>query len=192
MKKLAICFLVLLLCLSFSACSAAEEPKPQTEPAADYAVYSIFYHANGGELSPYNPVAYNSFTPSFTLIAPEREGYRFLGWSLNEDGSDPVLAPEVAKGTTGNLHYYAVWGKLLFVLIDSSNPSFYTITPISGPVCAGEVYTVHIATAEPVSSLQWYFIGGVEQMPDSCVYDEELGVFVVKFTLTKSIRIMVI
>lgn len=189
MKKLSIVFCVILLCLSFTACTTSEEPV--AAPEVDYAVYSIYYHANGGELPPHNPVAYNSLTPTFTLNPPEREGYRFLGWSVNQDLSVPVLAPEVAKGTTGNLNFYAVWGKLLSVLIDSANPSFYTITPVSGPVCAGEVYKVHISTAEPVSGLQWYFIGAVEQMPDSCVYDDELGVFVVKFTLSRSIRIMV-
>lgn len=189
MKKLAIFLLPFILCIALSACSAPVEPAE--DPEVDYAVYSIFYHANGGELYPYNPVAYNSLTPSFTLTAPERDGYRFLGWSRSEDLSEPVLAPEVAKGTTGNLHYYAAWAELYSVRIDAMNPAFFTITPVSGPVCSGEVYTVHIATEEPVEALQWYFIGAVEQMPDSCVFDADLGVFVVKFTLTKNLRIMV-
>lgn len=187
MKKLVIIILCLLLTLPVTACT--EPNQSPKAPEVDYAVYSIFYHSNEGELTA-NPVAYNYFTPSFKLKAPTRKGYRFLGWSTSEDLSSPVLDAEVVKGTTGNLNFYAVWGELFTVRIDSTAPEFYTITYVSGPVLAGEVATVHIATAEPIGSLVFWNIGAVQE-PDSCVYDEALGVFVVKFTLNKNISVIV-
>lgn len=186
MKKLPAFILAASVAAVLTGC-AAGEPQQSTQ---DLAVYSIYYHAEGGELSPYNPCAYNSLTPSFTLKEPTREGYRFLGWSENVDLSSPELSVVVLKGTTGNLDFYAVWAELFTVRIDSPAPEFFTITYVTGPVLYGETAIVHISTAEPVSGLQWFSIGSAQE-PESCVYDESLGAFVVSFTLTKNIAVTV-
>lgn len=186
MKKLPVIMLAAAVATLFSGCAVSSEP----QPTQDLAVYSIYYHAEGGELSPYNPGAYNSLTPSFTLKEPTREGYRFLGWSKSADLGSPVLSVTVPKGTTGNLDFYAVWAQLYTVRIDSATPEFFTIEYVTGPVIYGETAIVHISTAKPVGGLQWYSIGST-QYPESCVYDESLGAFVVSFTLTKNITVMV-
>ena len=51
---------------------------------------------------------YNVVTPDFTLPAPTREGYTFLGWSRNGAG-DVENPATVTKGTTGNLGFTAQW-----------------------------------------------------------------------------------
>lgn len=182
MKRLAVILFVLVAAL-LSGCTVSSGPQ---QPTQDLAVYAIYYHAEGGELSPYNPSAYNSLTPSFTLKEPTREGYRFLGWSKSADLSSPALSAVVPTGTTGNLDFYAVWGELFTVRIDSPAPEFFTVTYVTGPVLYGETSIVHISTAEPVSGLQWLSVE-----PESCVYNESLGVFVASFTLTKNITTIV-
>lgn len=187
MKKLPVIILSSLAITLLSGCAAAEGVQ---YPTQDLAVYSIYYHAEGGELSPYNPTAYNSLTPSFTLKEPSKEGYRFLGWSVEPGLSSPELSVTVTKGTTGNLDFYAVWGELFTVRIDSPTPEFFTLEYVTGPVLYGETAVVYIYTAEPVNGLQWYSIGSA-QTPESCVYNESLGAYVASFTLTKNIAVTV-
>lgn len=186
MKKLAILICALALILSLAGCSSGAPSSSQSESTADYAVYSIYYHAEGGELSPYNPTAYNSFTPSFTLKNPTREGYRFIGWSRSESLTAPALSCEVPKGTTGTLDFFAVWAELFTVRVDSASPEFFTVEYVTGAVLSGETATVRISTAEPVSALQWW-----GQEPESCSYDESLGAWVVTFTLTQNLTVTV-
>lgn len=193
MKKLLTALCCVLFLLSFSGCSAADKRCECTYCAGevDLATYSISYYTNGGELESLNPVAYNSLTPSFTLSAPKRSGYRFLGWSRSEDLSTPSLSLEVPKGTTGNLSFFAVWGELYSIRVDSASPEFFTVEYVSGPVLSGETATVRIYTAEPVDGLNWWGLGTTWQAPESCVYDEGLGCFVARFTLIGNATVMV-
>ncbi len=60
-----------------------------------------------------NPNDYTIETETFTLVNPEREGYRFLGWK--ESGSADGTANgsvSVTKGSIGNKSFVAVWKQL--------------------------------------------------------------------------------
>ena len=188
MKKLAVVVLCLVVLGCVVACSS---PAPNSTEEADLAVYSIFYYLDDGEVEAPNPVSYNSLTPTFTLSAAARKGYRFIGWSRSADLSDPELPAVVEKGTTGNLSFYAVYVELYSIRVDSAAPEFYTVEYVSGPVAYGETATVRIYTAEPVSALEWWGIGTSWQAPDECEYDEALGCFVARFVLTKNATVMV-
>jgi len=187
MKRVFMFLLCLFFLFALVACSAGD---PCVCSEYDYATYSIYYHANGGTLATFNPVAYNAFTPTFTLNNPTRDGYRFLGWSVNEDLSNPTVTLEVPIGTTGDLHFYATWGQLFSVKVNTSTPEFFTISYPVQYVLYGGTAVVHIKPASPIAGLQWFSIGAYQE-PDTCVFNEELGCFVVRFTLTKSINIMV-
>lgn len=87
---------------------------PETMPAKDVTVvaqwkmeqYSIAYENVEGWENP-NPTAYN-VNSSFTLVNPTREGYTFVGWSVN-GGTEASVDAAILEGTTGELVFSAVW-----------------------------------------------------------------------------------
>ena len=48
----------------------------------------------------------------FANYIPEREGYEFLGWSENEDGSGELIEPESYKYIYNDLDLYAQWKEI--------------------------------------------------------------------------------
>lgn len=74
--------------------------------------FKIDYVLNGGfylyDLS--NPTEYNKETESFTLVAPYKYNYNFLGWIVAGDESLTLHDTfTVSKGTVGDLKFYAIF-----------------------------------------------------------------------------------
>jgi uncharacterized repeat protein (TIGR02543 family) len=93
--------------------------------------YDITYTLNGGELSGQNPIKYKSIDEDITLINPEKTGYIFKGWKLGNE--EPKINTVIEKGTSGDLHFTAVWQankyRLIFDAMGGSvNPSFINVT----------------------------------------------------------------
>jgi len=70
--------------------------------------YPIIYHLDGGYFSdsPVSPASYNIESPDITLVAPEKEGDVFLGWT-GSNGVEPCLTVSIPAGSTGERVYYA-------------------------------------------------------------------------------------
>ena len=66
--------------------------------------YTITYDLDGGAAS--NPTIYYENTRTFTLNAPEKIGYTFLGWT-GSNGNTPQLEVTIEEGSTGNKHFIA-------------------------------------------------------------------------------------
>lgn len=78
--------------------------------------YNLKYELNGGTTEVENPVTYNKETDTFTLNNPNKEGYKFIGWSVN--GSEDLLTEVVIeKGTIGDFTFVAYYEK------DVENPN---------------------------------------------------------------------
>ena len=69
--------------------------------------YSISYTLNGGSISG-QPTSYNVNTATFTLPAPTRAGYTFIGWT-GSNGTTAQKSVSIAKNSTGNKSYTANW-----------------------------------------------------------------------------------
>ena len=69
--------------------------------------YAITYNLEGGTDTG-NPTSYNIETETFTLKAPVREDYTFLGWT-GSNGEEVQLTVTIAKGSTENKSYTAHW-----------------------------------------------------------------------------------
>ena len=81
--------------------------------------YNITYNLNGGVLSTTNPSTYTIETSEFDLNSPTRDGYTFLGWTVN-DNNEYVSASKF--GTCGgNRLYTAHWNMDITVDEDVSN-----------------------------------------------------------------------
>ena len=72
--------------------------------------YSIEYELVGGTVATANPTEYTVESTPITLNNPTLEGYTFTfgGWT-GSNGNTPQTEVTIAKGTTGNLSYKAVW-----------------------------------------------------------------------------------
>ena len=104
--------------------------------------YEISYELNGGKVES-NPETY-TVEEEVALTAPEKLGYKFLGWELNGE-----LVQAIAKGTSGALELAAKWELVVFELSFELNggaseglPSSYSIeAPIEAlPEAAKEHY----------------------------------------------------
>ena len=87
----------------------------------DIVTYNISYDLDGGYLSWSNPYAY-TVEDEITLHSPQRTGYDFAGWLLNNQ-----IISKIEKGTTGDLNIKATWTiqkySVSVVLNDSSRGS---------------------------------------------------------------------
>ena len=70
--------------------------------------FSITYDLDGGEVSG-NPDYYSSKTPTFTLNAPTKSGYTFIGWSGTDLDGNENKTVTVTIGSTGDRTYTAHW-----------------------------------------------------------------------------------
>ena len=104
---------------------------------ANYSVitYTISYTLNSGALpsGKTNPTSYTVETASFTLNNPTRTGYDFKGWT-GSNGTTAQVTVVIAKGSTGNKSYTAVWAlhsySITYTLnggVHNGNPTSYTI-----------------------------------------------------------------
>lgn len=69
--------------------------------------YTISYALNGGTMTKSNRSTYYVDTKTFTLKAPEREGYTFEGWYTEKDFKHKIT--RIKKGTRKNYKLYAKW-----------------------------------------------------------------------------------
>ena len=77
--------------------------------------YEITYNANGGSVSPTSQsITYDSQVG--TLPTPKRDGYTFLGWNTNSNGTGTTYTTSTTYNKTGDITLYAIW-------IDSTPPT---------------------------------------------------------------------
>lgn len=80
--------------------------------------YNIEYNLNGGTLSSVNPSTYTIESSEFTLNNPTRDGYTFLGWTVNDEDE---YVFDSKFGNYGDKTYTAHWNMNVNVNEDISN-----------------------------------------------------------------------
>ena len=75
--------------------------------------YTISYNLNGGTAN--NKTSYTIETEKFTLNAPTKKGYTFLGWTAS-NGTTAQKSVSIDKGTTGNKSYTANWTPINYTI----------------------------------------------------------------------------
>ena len=96
--------------------------------------YTISYELNGGQGVPSNPSIYTVESAEITLIAPERIGYTFIGWT-GTDLAEPTLTVVISAGGIGDREYSANWTANEYTITYElnggqevmSNPLSYTV-----------------------------------------------------------------
>ena len=96
--------------------------------------YTLTYDLAGGSVATANPASYTIESNAITLTNPTREGYTFAGWT-GTGLDDATTTVTIAKGSTGNRSYTAMWTPITYTLtydlaggtLATANPSEYTI-----------------------------------------------------------------
>ena len=95
----------------------------------EVVTYSIFYNLDGGEFGGEYHQSYDIATDTFSLVAPVKRGYTFLGWY---DGETKVV--QIEKGNFGEKRFTAKWETTLYNITynlgsgtnSTNNPLTYT------------------------------------------------------------------
>lgn len=88
-------------------------------------VYTVMYDANGGSGAPEAQNKTHDVTITLQPDIPYREHYKFLGWNLVDDATEPLYYPGDLYGYEGNVTLYAVWEYINYDL----SVSELTVTP---------------------------------------------------------------
>lgn len=80
-----------------------------------YPTYTITYELDGGTLSN-APTQYNKNSGTITLPRPNRDGYRFTGWT-GTDLTEKTLDVVIPAGSTGDRKYTANWEEIQYFTV---------------------------------------------------------------------------
>ena len=113
--------------------------------------YNINYNLNGGINNPNNPEKITYFGVVL-LMDPEKEGYIFDGWYMND-----IKVDRIVEGTTSDITLEARWIALKneFVVY-SEDISQGTVTVVYGTGYSGEEMLVKADAKEGYTFLGWY------------------------------------
>ena len=96
------------------------------------ASYTITYEGVDGLIHS-NPTSYTMESESITLVAPQKLGYTFVGWTF-EGQTEPLKTVTIATGSKGNKTFTANWTLNTYSITYNgtegathSNPTSYTI-----------------------------------------------------------------
>ncbi len=92
--------------------------------------YPITYVLDGGVNHVDNPATYN-IKSAFTLQAPSKVGYKFVGWFSDEECLQQVTG--IAVGSTGERAFYASWSPIAYsIAYDGNGATDGTVSALTG------------------------------------------------------------
>lgn len=100
--------------------------------------YAINYTLNDGTNSSSNAATYNIETATFTLAAPTRTDYSFIGWT-GSNGTTPQSSVTVSVGSIGEKNYTANWQQTVTTFYYINN-TIQTFTPSFSGIYKLEVW----------------------------------------------------
>lgn len=112
------------------------------------ASYVVSFDANGGTGAPDAQTKY--YTKRLTLPAtePTRDGYTFMGWSIEKDASAEYSACG-AFDKNGNTTLYAVWKKAIVLTYDANGGSGAPSKVTAEYYNSEEFVAIEVSTVEP-------------------------------------------
>ena len=124
--------------------------------------YRIYYYLNGGSAS--NPSSYTC-EQEVMLTDPVRDGYDFLGWTL-DDQTEPKKSLTIPKGTTGTLYLTAHWTYATYTVTfdtDGGEPLadmsvvYYSDYELPTPKKTGYSFAGWTLDGQPISSTGFWY-----------------------------------
>lgn len=120
------------------------------DPKLDCTVYSLSYNANGGNGTglPAEKKYFAGSSATVTNVVPERDGYKFLGWSTDKDATTAKYQAGDTVAMTGDTYaivLYAVWEAKeykVYYTWSGDIPDGYTAPVDENSYIIGDFYTV--------------------------------------------------
>lgn len=91
---------------------------------AHYTKYRLMYDANGGDEAPIPYLISNEKEIKLSDIRPNRNGYKFVGWSSDKDSQTAEYLPGDIYQLSNGLVLYAVWNDLIKLSVTPSAPIY--------------------------------------------------------------------
>ena len=116
--------------------------------------YTIRYDANGGNSAPEEQIKTYHEDLVLSSDVPWRYGYSFLGWSADQEATEPQYLPGDIYRINENVTLYAVWNPLAY-------PVFYDANGGDGaPEAQAKIHDVTLILSETAPSREGYsFLG---------------------------------
>ena len=83
--------------------------------------YTVTFNANGGSNAPSAQTFQVGSSVTLSSATPTRTGYRFLGWSQNQNATTASYAPGSTQTFNSNVTLYAVWAQLTYTITFDAN-----------------------------------------------------------------------
>ena len=99
--------------------------------------YTITYNTNGGLNDGRNPSIFTKDSETFSLFAPTKTNYTFVGWFDNEELSGTAVT-QVTKGTQKNISLWAKWNSAQITV--TFDPNGGGVSPLTKVVKKGGTY----------------------------------------------------
>ena len=127
-----------------SATTAGYQPGAAYNGTVSITLYAVWlqiitvsYDANGGQNAPASQEAKYGQELTLATSRPTRDGYTFLGWSMDKGAKDSIYAPGTKVTFTSNVTLYAVWENNTFIVRFDPNGGTSCPAPVS--VSDGEI-----------------------------------------------------
>ncbi|MCR5434014.1 MAG: InlB B-repeat-containing protein, partial [Bacteroidaceae bacterium] len=142
------------------------------------ANYSIGYILDGGTNASSNPTSYTIESETFTIAAPTRLGYDFVGWTY-EGQSTPIKRLTIARGSTGDKTFVANWALASIVRL-TQDAGYWelqngqTLTGTGGPdthitIAAGATVTLSGADITTIAGDNHHYWAGLSCVGDATI-----------------------
>ena len=130
------------------------------------AQYIISYYLSGGTNAPENPYGYNFASETFTLSAPSKFGYAFVGWT-GSNGDVPELTVSITQGSSENKVFMANWSPIGNIITYNLNNGINHPANPHGYNVASETFSLYEPTRAGYAFVGW--TEGVATFPQMIV-----------------------
>lgn len=128
--------------------------------------YYIFYYYNGGTTGPNTQIKISGNVIELSSVIPVKEGCRFLGWAIREDG-DVVYQPGDLYTEDASINLYAQWEQYSFTIsYDPNVPEGVTATVKNMPEDGIKLYWGTYIIPDVTPTLSNYTFTGWATEPD--------------------------
>ena len=116
--------------------------------------YTVTFNANGGSNAPSAQTFQVGSSVTLSSATPTRTGYRFLGWSQNQNATTESYAPGSTQTFDGNVTLYAVWTRQTYTITFNANGGS------NAPAAQTKTYGVDLTLASSQPTRDGYaFVG---------------------------------
>ena len=128
--------------------------------------YAVKYNMNGGTNAEGNPDFY-TYEEEFTLAAPTKAGYTFLGWTW-EGQTEPVQTADIPLNSVGDREFTANWEKNTLSVSFDAQGGTVSVTTLA--VSYGDAWSLPVPVWDGHAFGGWYLDG--TRMGEICTLTE--------------------